>query len=472
MNDIHFSIDLESELAKITHKQHLNSVHYPVQLIRHALVHEPECIYIYAGNRHLEIQQDGAHFNPTEWSLLRQLLENGNPSFRQKALTSLEKHHGVAILSAIMNFPEFVLESGQQIMIAKNGQLQYGKVDRFVRGYRLALKRHSTHLGEEKKEIQFYCSSCEVPIYYNKKQINRPIDFPGQILMTKFQNEFGSGAVGLPSSGDLCIITLYKKGIRLGMKQFIPTDGMVFHGYWNTSDPSFENDYSKSIRLGDRYLLQYRDFLYLEIKNHFAGLDTKQKLRVKQILLGVDSDDWRKRFHGLPLFAGSDGLFSHDLSNLLALERRFEGIPYLTKPHRSLPGYIPILGLSDLNFLRERIGCEPRLVNTRKSNLKNKIGARFRRKKRMPEIIDIRKFGQEWQSFVNALNSDDPVTTFHLYGGDSQICLGEWDIRHVYLNYGDPVVKEAHRDFLENPRKLPVIKYRLFHALEERGPSS
>lgn len=48
MIHLRFSIDMEAEIIKITQKQHLNRVHFLVQLVRHALSHQPNSIGIWS----------------------------------------------------------------------------------------------------------------------------------------------------------------------------------------------------------------------------------------------------------------------------------------------------------------------------------------------------------------------------------------------------------------------------------------
>ncbi len=461
MNPLHFSIDLEAEIQKITQKQHLNRVHFLVQLVRHALTHEPKCIGIWSEKTSLEISQDGRSFNDEEWPLLKSLINQSlsEQDQLQAALTTLESRHGVAMLSLFMNFPQVQIETGCERLIVDNGQVHLKQTDNPVLGYRIRITRTSANPLEELTELQFYASGSKAPIYFNEKIINSPINFPNQILITRFKNQAGEGAVGIPEEDDLCSITYYKNGVRLGIKRFLPISGLVYHGYWNSGVKSFEADYGQSIGDGDRFIQHFSETLYREIVNHFPQFNLERKMRIKKLLLGLAGKQWFSHYGQIPLFHSGAESCALSLSDLIQLEKRYHGLPFHTRSARRGSPRFPKLLPEDIFFLR----------NSRKLQLKQlqqSAGSPiFKSKSPASRRVPAENLEPSQIRLLRALNFLDPYCIFNYTRKKSEAFTDHKGAGQVYLQIDHPLVVQALRQFRERPESVSVIKYQLLGLL-------
>ncbi len=459
---LRFSIDLESEIRKITQRQHLNQVHYLVQLVRHALSRRPESIHVRIDKRFLVLSQDGESFPEDEWQLLQGLLRPESLSVTecQRALGKLEEYHGVAFLSLMMNAPRLEIQSGDTEWTCSMGRIQHLRRIAPIKGYRLRLVREGAAPREEAAELRFYCSGASAPLYLNGKKINRPFSFDGQILILRFRHHSGHGAVGLPLEGDLRSITLFKQGVRLGVKHSRPDGGLIFHGWWNSSLTHFESDYRESIERGERHLAFHVQRLYRQIGNHFASLGDPQKIRVKKLLLGLDGDSWQERFGKIPLFHACGKPFSLSLQDLLRLNPHFEGIPFNSRPGGGIP-FLPYLLPEDILFLHEKLQLETRQCRAPRGRWPHRLFDFFKRRpRRVPSHTPV-EAGPDQKLLLRALHQDDPFCRYSFIQGPSRVVRDRKCRDWVLLQVDHPLVIEAVRTHERQPEMLPLLKHRL-----------
>jgi hypothetical protein len=357
-NTLQLSIDLEAELRKITREQHLNQVHYLVQLVRHALAHRPRGITIASSRHQLELAQDGATFDEEEWQILKMLLlrpRTPEPVV-QEVLSRLEERHGIAVLSLFHMFPSVELATADKRLSAAGGRSRLETGRRCLGGYRIRVQRDQRDLAAERRELEFFCAGAATVIRYNGRPINRPVKLADALLKVPFAFDSGLGAVGIPAAGDLCRFTYFKCGVRFGFKRFTPTDGLLLAGVWDDARPEFEPYYARSIRTGEFCLKAHGDLPYRAAAGRFDELDPESRRRIKQVLFGLPADGWAERFGALPLFHSVQREFVLTLRDLAALRERFEAVPFVSAPDSDLPGIIPCLGGGDVHFLRGRLG--------------------------------------------------------------------------------------------------------------------
>lgn len=357
-NHLHLSIDLEAELRKITREQHLNQVHYLVQLVRHALTHRPRTIAIASTRRHLELTQDGDAFDDGEWQILKLLLlrRDALPDLVQTALSRLEECHGVAVLSLFHLFPAVeVATAGKRLALA-DGAVRLHAGRRHLDGYRIRLARDQRELGAERRELEFFCAGAAAEIRYNGQAINRPVKLDDALLKVPFAFDFGLGAVGIPATGDLSRFTYYKCGVRFGYKRIAAADGRLVAGVWDDARPGFEPYFARSIRTGEFCLRAHGELPYRAAAARFGELDDAHRRRVKQVLFTLPADGWPARYGTLPLFHSVRREFALSLRDLDALRERYEAVPFVSAPDSALPDFIPRLGSEDVHFLRSRLG--------------------------------------------------------------------------------------------------------------------
>ena len=266
---LHLTIDLGAELRKITRTQYLNRVHYLVQLVRHAVRHDPETIHIESRRGHLSIRQNGRPFDDEEWLLLRLLLqpEGRSAEIQQTALARLEDACGVTVLSLFFNFPHVEIHSAGRCLSGRAGRIERSESPSCGPGYRIRLERTQQSKREERNELEYFCAMAAVPIYLNGRKINRPFQAAG-MLGVPFWFRLGRGVVGIPAAGELSLFQFFKQGIRFGYKKFLPADGRLLQGTWDSAESKFEAQFkadgcfvSRLHTLGQRHHSQIPDDL-------------------------------------------------------------------------------------------------------------------------------------------------------------------------------------------------------------------
>ena len=459
---LRFSIDLEAELKKITQKQHLNQVHFLVQLVRHALMLAPSEVRIRSDSQKLVLAQDGRGFPQEELDLILKALTPGQPETQQQALTRLEEAWGIAVLSLVINAPYLEIRTGSQRFVAQAGSFHRYPEEVSVQGYRLELRRSRFLEKLEKKELDYYCSGACVPIWFNGNKLNAPLQFPGQVLTSTLTVTDGRGLVGIPEEGELCHITLFKHGVRLGIKQYLPKDGCVFHAHWDSAVGHFESDYRRSIRNGEYHLKKQAVQLYRSLPKYFPQLSRLGKERAKKLLFGFKSRDWKALFGDVPLFHAAGKEFSLSLNDLEGLRRRFERLPYCPKPKTGVPAYIPRLAPEDVFFLRDRMIWELSLFREKGVGIRTWLLGKLRiGAKKSPAAIDPGRLSGEHQAFLAALNRDEVCFRF----GFSEKALGVFPGKNgqemVFFPHDHREVRHSLDLFRRHPEKLLLIKYRL-----------
>jgi len=462
----HFAIDLAAELRNITKKQHLNDVHYLVQLVRHALAHDPRTIWIRSNRHRLVLKQDGDCLAEEEWYLLTQLLsgKETSPEIQQDAVSRLEEKYGIAVLSLILNSDRFEISSSHRRLTAGNGVVRLADKNPLIQGYTLTLEQRGRNPRGEARELAFFCVGADVPIIFNNRKINSSIPFPNQIITEHFSYPDGVGAAGIPRTGDLCSYNFYKKGVRFGVKQFLPRDGLIVHGYWNSNYPGYEKHYKQSIQAGERRHKTHAHGPYKTIVALFPRLNSNQKLRIKKILMSLDRSDWVDRWGGITLFHSCREEFALSLTDLLTLLDRFEAIPFCPQSSGDAPCFIPCLLPEDVYFIRNELKLPLKLLQMRQRT--GGIVAWWRlllkaRKRKPRKPLEESSLNSARKNFLTAMNLTGGGYHFYLTKEKSSI----HDDRHgrmtIYLRHDHPELDRIMTEFEKRPELLPFLKYQL-----------
>ena len=457
-----FSIDLDSELKKISQRQHLNDVHYLVALVRHALSHHPQKIDILSRKNQLIFAQDGMPIDEDEWGILIQLLDpnGGSEDDRQRALEMLETVYGIALLSIFLNFSKVVLICGDAQIRKENGSLNITRATGNTRGYQLRIDRPRAHREKEYTELCFYCSGAKVPIAYNSASINQPLQLSPTMLAMNFKTQDGYGCVGIPAEGELSRFYFYKAGIRIGVKTSTPTEGRIIEGFWNANSPAFESLYHQTIQASQPLLESHTRKLYRAIPAHFPQLPAAYRMRLRKILLGMAPLGWAAEYGKVPLFANSHHACAICLEDLMKLQKQFEILPFLPKPRPKAPAILPVLSNEDQYFLGRQLnmilspflgGDWPKAMTA--------IPLHLQKTRTMDAT--------PWASSLKALNRNALPHTFALTTAkasywfpirNGQIC--------IQLNPNEPLVDEALRAIEADPSTAAMWRYRLIGTLQ------
>ncbi len=473
-NALKLSIDLDAEIRKIGQKQHLNQAHFLVQLVRHAIKRGPVAIHIQAAAERVSLSHDGAPLPETEWDLLTTLLIPGASSeSQQRAIETLELEHGIAALAALLRFPETSLSSGGRALIGRHGVFETQAGPPATRGFRFEARRPPSTLRRERAELAFYCAGAHTSIFYNGRPINKPIQLENQLLAVDINNEHGRGQVGVPLAGDLCALSFAKQGVRFGVKQFIPLDGMLYHGHWDSGLTGYEPNFDRSVSQGEAALRDQARWLYARLGDYFAQMDDGQKLRVKKILFGLQADDWAAQYGGLPLFHSVRAAFALSLRDLRALAAQFGAVPFAMAARRDAPAAIPRLLPEDLHFLRHEHRLSLRPLNQRRANPWRRLWTRLSRRRPAPaQALPAEALSGPERVLLQALNRDDQLCRFAFTEAGCGLSQDRSGRKRIWLSRRHPRVVLAMERCLADPAAAPLIKYQLMDlaSAERRRP--
>jgi len=464
--EYHLSIDLEAELRKIARNQHLNRVHYLVQLVRHAMLLEPRTIHVHSRRRQVEFSQDGGEVPTAEWRLLEILLRRTRypAETQQNALSRLEERYGIALLSLALSFPDVRIESGVRRLTVTAGGADFRDGVTPVPGYRVTVVRPAAFRADEEREIRYFCSGAEVPLCFNGQRINQPIPFTGQLLARRFADENGHGAVGIPASGDLCAYDFFKNGIRFGIKQFIPDDGRIVRGIWDSSLRAYERQYRASIQHGEAQQRQQTARLYGALGRQFAALAGPEKLRIKKILLGLDRDGWREQWGDIPLFHAQAHEFCFSLEDLLRFKVRYGGIPFTPRTDAFAPADIPRLLPEDVYFLRHDLAESLRLYQG--GGDRPPLRRRWRQwlERLRPTVAKAVDVPPRLEWLLQRLNEADARHRFCFTRGRNRMVADRRGMGVVYLSLKDPAVTALLEKLERSPGAVDHVRYALLAA--------
>ncbi|MDJ0839496.1 MAG: hypothetical protein QNK37_23450 [Acidobacteriota bacterium] len=458
MTEWGFSIDLQAELAKLTQRQYLNDVHFLIQLVRHGLMFSPQNIDIQGTRKDLYFSHDGAPIGDEEWRLLQMLLmrdQGAHAEAVQDALTRMEENYGIALLSLFLNHPRVTLTSGNRSLSGGNGAARASRSDRSIQGYEVSLERNRPAvIRNERHELSYFCVGVKVSLLYNGEPLNGRITLDKQMFLSEFQAPEGEGAVGIPAEDDLCFITFFKQGVRIGTRHFFSPDGKLFHGYFNTHSAVYEPNFKASIEVGERLMNERAGTLLTSLPGYFDQFSARQRMRIKKILFGLDERWWTSHFNRLPLFETAWENRMLTLDDLTALADQFEAIPYSSGKDRSLPPGIPVLQPEEIAFLEEDLELNLTLCLTRGEPEPAPPPRRF-------EIYPASKLDPVRRGFLDALNRQDLFTRYHFTENRSGVQADAEGKRAVYLELSHPMVNEALDRFHAQPQAAAMLGYRL-----------
>lgn len=353
---LRLSIDLEAELASITERQHLNQVHWAVQLVRHALERRPRRVDVRVRARTLELAHDGESLSADEHALLL-AVTRGPDDDKQAALAELEARFGVTLLSLLLTAPRVELH-GRFSLVAEGGRVRAGP-PRVEPGYRVRVWRRGGSARQEKEELRFYCRHADVPLTLDGRLVNEPIALERAIAGRRFRSDDGEGLVGLPARGALSRLRYFKRGVYFGVRQSLPSDGRPLEACFDTKLDEHEDNFERSVRLANRAVRAAGRQLYADLPSVFPSLPPRGRARVKDLVLGASSSDLPDALRRLPLFATSASSWRLSLDDLDALARRYGRVPYLAA-RRGLDDELPVLSSGELAAVERLLGVPVR----------------------------------------------------------------------------------------------------------------
>ena len=462
------SIDIDAEIRKISREQHLNDVHYIIQMIRHAVIHHPKHITITSSSRRLRLYQNGSSIHPDEWHLISLLcdIRPSSDTAIHDAIRRMELQYGIALLSVIRSFRHTEIINGTEHLIIRDGKAileQCSPRD----GYTVSIFQGTRDRRREWRELVYFCSECTIPIIYNGKTIRDSRPIYDLILKIHDKSDNGSGECGIPRGGSMSRLDYRKTGIRFGTKSEIPNDGRVIHGEFDSAIPKFEPHYRASIHNADDFFHTAASRLYGRSLSLFPDLTATDKIRLKQLLFNTSGTDVLFIWKNVPIFHSVHGPFRLSLAHVEKLVTWFGYVPYSAEKDISLPAYIPQLNSSDIRFLRDRIGHSIRSIPHVQKSLSI----------RRPGISDsVRRNDDISHRSATSFSNHDLAEFIRLLNDSSlpyEFTVGEqWDkredesgVKHIEIQQDSRFFIDALDTWKRNPETISVWRWRMIGAV-------
>lgn len=377
-----FSIDLEAELKSMTERQHLNAVHFAVQLVRHALRHRPQRITIVSTKKAFTITHDGEPFADAERALLFAVLNadaSHDPNQRQQALSTLERQHGIDIL-ALMTTADRV-----RVLSSTSFQSQRGAVPSVVNeqhgpGTKIVVKRKRRSLRQERKELAFYARYADAEIRYNRRRLTRPMPVAKNICTTTVVDTTAKAIVRLPRDQNTKRIRYYKHGVYFGVRNSVPADGLVIDAIYNAQLRHAEDNFRDSLSASSGILRTARDRMLSAVASSASNLSSRDFERAKHLLLRMAIEAWPPELRATRFFDAVGQKRAYSLEDFARRARRaalFYAPPTKTAGRDPL---LPVLSASEAASLSRllRVPVRPTL-EANAPTWGQRLRSRFRR---------------------------------------------------------------------------------------------
>lgn len=377
-----FSIDLEAELKSMTERQHLNAVHFAVQLVRHALRHRPQRITIRSTRTTFTIAHDGAPFAEQERALLFAVLDaesNQDQNMRQQALTALERQFGVDLLALMTTAAEVTVLSSTSFQ-SQRGRAPVRLNTRHDLGTKIVIKRKRLSRRQERKELAFYARYADAEIRYNRRRITRALPVPKRICTTTVVESDAKAHVRLPRERNTKRVRYYKHGVYFGVRNTVPADGLVVDAIFNSQLPHAEDNFRDSLATSPKILRTARDRLLETLATRAATLSPRDNERAKQLVLRMAIEAWPPALRATRMF---DAVGKSKAYSLEDLARRAQRATLFYAPESKVAGrdpLLPVLSATEAAALSRllRVPVRP-MLEAQSPSWWQRVRSRFRR---------------------------------------------------------------------------------------------
>jgi hypothetical protein len=286
-----FSIDVDSHLEKLTHHTYRSRSHYPVELVRLALLRGANKITVNLNNNRVEIRDNGTGIEDTLIHELKSLMQASHADdIREQAILNLQNSEGIGLLAIFSPSPSrIVIENStpdqehyldfQEGKLRKFSRRNSGPgTEPFVPGTRILLYRKGQSRELEIKILKEYCRGVVRNILLNGQPISQQTIIRNQLAWMKFDHYIneGMGEVGIPKQGDVCRIWLLSQGIPLARKIIAPWRGFVF-------DAAIEYSDDLTTEILDRLLTEVRG-LYQHLMTKYPKLPALTRQRIEELI--------------------------------------------------------------------------------------------------------------------------------------------------------------------------------------------
>lgn len=227
------SIDMEALLRKLPARSFRSPHHWPVELVRSALIRGARRVEVTIHSGLVEVADDGPPIPVEELDRLLSVFDPGNPPLeRQAAIADFETERGISILAAFAPNPREVrIRTGgrHEVLIFRRAQPPLVNRADKIPGTRITVSRRRSEPAREMEILADYCHHARADVFLNGKLVSRG-SRADRILSTTLPSRDGAseGSVWIPLAGDVCRIWLLDHGIRVRQIVHPAEDGLIY----------------------------------------------------------------------------------------------------------------------------------------------------------------------------------------------------------------------------------------------------
>ncbi|MFH1437988.1 MAG: hypothetical protein ABIJ56_19930 [Pseudomonadota bacterium] len=299
------SIDIEAQIRKLPSRTFRSPFHYPVELVRSALIRGAERVEVEVERSAVVAADNGGMIDETALKNLTDVFDPKiNAQERLTALSFFEDERGIGLLAAFAPHPKMVVietsdgkNSGVRVTFRpgalpekeawldpRAGEASASRKTRIrldpgvgeasasrktsirlspgageasaSRKTRIRIMRSGGDPGKERSVLERYCRRAAAQIVLNGREISGQSDPPNALFAATLApwETVGGGTVWIPDQGDVCRLWLLDHGIRWQQLFHAPDHGLVYEAAVECAAER-PKDFSKRIR--ERALRMY-----------------------------------------------------------------------------------------------------------------------------------------------------------------------------------------------------------------------
>jgi len=226
------SIDMDALLRKLPARSFRSPHHWPVELVRSALIRGARRVDVTIRSGRVEILDDGPAIPGGEIDHLLVAFDPARePLERQDAIAAFEHDRGIGLLAAFAPAPREVrIRTGGQHgrYVFRTGRApSLEPVDKKP-GTCITVLRREKEAGKEAQTLSDYCRHARADIFLDGRLVSRRSREAITSAQLPSWGSVASGSVWIPLSGDACRIWLLDHGVRWKQIVHLSEDGLVY----------------------------------------------------------------------------------------------------------------------------------------------------------------------------------------------------------------------------------------------------
>jgi hypothetical protein len=285
-----FSIDVEAHLKKAASHTFGSPSHYPVELVRAALRRGAKRVDVNIRFDRIQVTDDGAGMDRAAIDTLRALLDSSQPTaVKEAAVESVQSPGDYGLLALFAAAPSKIRVENVSVLGKTHFLFQDGKLSKLyacdlIAGTRITLSiRMYRDISREKQVLSAYCRSVSREIRLNNRLISKQPLLSHQLTMVNLtaSKVIPEGAIGIPSTGDLCRIRLLDLGIPYRHVTLPPYKGFIFEAVIEYIDTTSNGEISRILL---NHLTDYALQLYQWLTRHYAEAAPDIRNRIEELV--------------------------------------------------------------------------------------------------------------------------------------------------------------------------------------------